>query len=70
MPQPGRGQATGSITFTIDGVAQAPVALVNGAATLRLPTLPAGAHTIGAGYGGDDSFAASTATDLTQTVNG
>lgn len=67
---PGRGPATGLVTFTIDGVAQPPVAMVSGAATLRLPTLAAGTHTIGASYGGDESFVASAAGDLTQIVTG
>ena len=31
---PGTGTLTGTVTFTIDGVAQGPVALVDGAATL------------------------------------
>jgi hypothetical protein len=55
------------VTFTVDGVPQAPVSLVNGVASLTLATLPAGSHTIAAGYGGDTTFAGSTAS-LTETI--
>ena len=63
------GTPTGSVTFVIDNVNQSPVALSNGAATLVTSTLAAGAHTVGAIYGGDGAFATSNATVLAQTVN-
>ena len=68
------GSPTGSITFTIDGVAQAPVALqvVNGLdqATLSIASLTQGQHTINAVYNGDSSLAASAAASpLVETVN-
>jgi CSLREA domain-containing protein len=57
------GMPTGTVTFTIDGTAQTPVPLqmVDGSdqATLTISTLTAGAHTIGATYNGDATFAAS-----------
>jgi predicted outer membrane repeat protein len=60
---------TGTVTFTIDGVPQAPVTLNNGVATLTLPSLAAGAHTVTAAYGGDSNFTTSTAS-VTEMVQG
>jgi hypothetical protein len=60
---------TGTVTFTIDGMAQAPVALVNGVASLTVPSLAFGQHTVTVSYGGDVNFTASTRT-LTETVSG
>jgi hypothetical protein len=65
---PGAGAPTGTVTFTIDGTAQAAVALVNGQAAFTTSTLTAGSHTIAAAYSGDGSFNSNTAT-LTQVVN-
>jgi hypothetical protein len=67
------GIPSGSVTFTIDGVSQAPVPLqlVNGSdqATLSIGSLAQGTHTISAAYSGDSSFAASAvASPLLQTV--
>jgi parallel beta-helix repeat protein len=67
------GTPTGTVTFTIDGVSQAPVPLhvVNGSdrATLSIASLARGTHTIRAAYSGDSSFAASAvATPLVETV--
>lgn len=56
----------GSVRFTIDGVVQAPIALVNGAAALDVSLAP-GAHTVLAAYLGTTEFAASNAT-FTQGV--
>jgi hypothetical protein len=61
------------VTFTIDGVSQAPVPLhvVGGSdqATLSIESLAQGTHTIRAAYSGDSSFAASAVTTaLVQTV--
>jgi hypothetical protein len=67
---PGTGTPTGTITFTIDGVAQAPVALGSGkSVTIKTSTLTVGAHTITAAYSGDANYTASTSGTLTQTVN-
>jgi hypothetical protein len=50
---PGNGVPTGSITFVIDGVSQAPVALdANGKATLTRSNLAVGRHAISANYTG------------------
>lgn len=64
------GTPTGTVTFTIDGVAQSPVT-VNGSAqaTLALATLSAGSHTVSATYNGDGTFTASTGSLPTQVVN-
>ena len=67
------GPPTGTVTFTIDGVAQPPVplAVVNGVAQAAFPTstLAGGNHTLTAAYSGDANFAASTSPPLTQAVN-
>jgi hypothetical protein len=67
------GTPSGNVTFTIDGVSTAPVPLhvVKGSdqATLSIPSLGEGRHTISAAYGGDSSFAASVlASQLVLTV--
>jgi streptogramin lyase len=59
---------TGTVTFTIDGVAQAPLALTNGTATITTASLAVGAHTIVVTYNGDANFTSSTSASLTQTV--
>ena len=68
----GQAQATGNVTFTVDGVAQPPAALsiVNGqdAATLTLDALTTGNHIITAAYDGDSSFVTSTS-DSSDPVN-
>lgn len=66
------GTPTGTVTFTIGGVAQAPVplALVAGkdVATFSTTTLATGTNTISAAYSGDSAFAPSTAPALAQIV--
>ncbi|QIG45570.1 Ig-like domain repeat protein [Nocardioides anomalus] len=52
---PNAERATGQVTFTIDGVAQAPVQAVAGRATLNR-TLAPGPHTLSATYAGDDHY--------------
>ena len=63
---------TGSVTFTIDGKTQPPVALklVKGQeqATLTLPSLAPGKHTFQAAYNGAGSFAASQSTVVTLVI--
>ena len=61
---------TGTVTFTLDGTAQAPVTLDgSGSAALTASTLPVGSHSITAAYGGDTNNNASTSGALTQAVN-
>ena len=51
---------TGAVTFSIGGIAQAPVSLVNGAATLTVSTLAVGSHVVTAAYApADQAFIAS-----------
>jgi hypothetical protein len=61
----------GSVTFSVDGAAQASVTLSGGMATFTTSAIVAGSHTITASYGGFTStaysFSTSTAS-LTQTV--
>jgi hypothetical protein len=54
---PNAERATGQVTFTIDGVAQAPVNATAGRATLNR-ALPPGPHTLSASYAGDDHYTA------------
>ncbi|HEY6413203.1 MAG TPA: Ig-like domain repeat protein [Edaphobacter sp.] len=66
--------ATGTVTFYLDSTTRslgtplgtAPV--VNGTATLTIPSLPLGTHTVSAAYSGDANFAPSTSTLFTVTV--
>jgi hypothetical protein len=52
---------TGTVTYTVDGVAQTPVTLSGaGTADFSPATLGAGSHTIDAAYSGDSNYAAST----------
>jgi large repetitive protein len=73
-PQSGTNTPTGTVTFTIDNVAQAPVPLqvVNGhdVATLPASNLTAGTHQITAAYSGDPAFAvSSTQSPVTLTIS-
>ena len=65
---PGSGTPTGTVTFTVDGVEQPPVDLVDGVATLRLTGLSIGTHTITASYSGDGTHATSTSSVFPQIV--
>jgi hypothetical protein len=66
------GTPTGTVTFTIDGKAQAPVALsIAGGqdhATFTTSTLTPGNHTITAVYNGDTYFASSLSNSVTPGV--
>ena len=65
----GDGTPTGTVTFTVDGTAQAPVALDgNGQASFATDTLAPGNRTIDAAYSGEAAYTASSDT-LTQTVD-
>lgn len=58
---PGSGSPTGTVVFTIDTVAQNPVTLNGGSASLGGVLLDVGNHTVSAAYSGDVSFNASSA---------
>ena len=66
----GVGVATGTVMFT-DGSTTLGTGTVNGngVATITVPALTAGAHSIVASYSGDGSDFPSTSNALTQTVN-
>ena len=66
---PGTGMPSGTVTFTIDGVASTPVTLSMRHATLSSSTLPVGTHKITAQYSGNAKFLTSKSHMLTQTVN-
>jgi hypothetical protein len=69
----GTGTPTGTVTFTIDGQARAPVSLteVGGSdqATFTTSTLMPGTHTITAAYSGDTTFASSGSEPVSVTIN-
>jgi hypothetical protein len=60
---------TGTVTFTVDGIAATPVALTSGAASTIVPNLAIGGHTVSAVYNGDATDLTSPSTVLNQTVN-
>ncbi|SEP65238.1 Putative Ig domain-containing protein [Devosia sp. YR412] len=63
------GTPGGTVTFTVDSVAQSPVTLSGGQANLLVPGLGVGSHTISAAYSGADNYAVSTSAATTGTVN-
>jgi hypothetical protein len=65
---PGSEPPTGTVTFTIDGVAQPPVPLVGGVATLTVENLSVGTHTVTASYSGDATHASGTSSAFPQIV--
>src|SRR5207249_715239 len=65
----GRGPLTGTVQFSIDGTNVGPVfTLSGGIATFTFSNLLAGTHSITASYSGDNNFAGSTSSSLTQIV--
>jgi sugar lactone lactonase YvrE len=63
------GTPTGTVQFTVDGIASgSPVAVNSGAATYSLPILTAGSHTIAASYSGDNTFLTASAPGIGITV--
>jgi hypothetical protein len=68
-PAPGSNTPQGTVTFAVDGVAQAPVALVNGVATFTTAGLSFGPHSVTAAYSGDVNFTSNT-TSVSETVLG
>src|SRR5262249_17075351 len=65
----GAGTPTGTVTFTIDGVAQPDMTLNNGQAVLSTTALTVGGHTVAAVYNGAMNFNTSTSPTLAQAVN-
>jgi len=67
---PGSGAPTGSVTFTIDGVARGTVGMTNGVAALFLPNgLSQGSHSIVVKYLGDGNYSPSN-TSFTMLFGG
>jgi FtsP/CotA-like multicopper oxidase with cupredoxin domain len=60
--------ATGTVTFTIDGTFAGTLPVVGGSAALPTSGLPVGTHVVSADYSGDGTHLSSTAATLTQTV--
>jgi virginiamycin B lyase len=67
------GTPTGTVTFSIDGQAETPVALaLKGGidqAQFTTSTLSAGSHTVSASYSGDNNVSASSGSLVTQAVD-
>jgi hypothetical protein len=61
--------ATGAVTFNVDGVEQSTALLTGGQPQFSISNLSPGTHTISATYSGDPTFAPSTSNVVTQTVN-
>ena len=72
-PASGGGTPSGTVTFSIDGVAQPPVtlAVVNGLdeATFTTSSLSAGSHSIEATYKGDNTFASTSSSVQDETLS-
>ncbi|MCW2585066.1 MAG: hypothetical protein JWN55_582 [Frankiales bacterium] len=66
---PGKGVPTGTVTFTVDGVAQPAVALVAGTAKTTATFKTTGSHPVSAAYSGDANYLASTSAAYSETVN-
>jgi hypothetical protein len=63
------GTPTGSVTFSVDGVAQAPVAVnANGQAGIILSTLSIGTHSVTARFNNGNTNFAPTTAGISQTV--
>jgi sugar lactone lactonase YvrE len=61
-PASGTGVPAGSVTFSVDGMAAAPVTLDDtGHASYTTSTLTVGTHTVSASYSGSSTYAASSA---------
>ena len=65
---PGSGTPSGFVTLTIDGDPVGVVELTNGAASLTTSFAVPGDRIIGASYGGDSNFVASSTVGVVQTV--
>jgi subtilase family serine protease len=61
-------QPTGTVTFTLDGVSQPAATVTAGSpstASITLPPISAGSHTLVGAYSGDSNFASSTSSTVT-----
>ncbi|MGB8260632.1 MAG: Ig-like domain repeat protein, partial [Terracidiphilus sp.] len=68
---PGSTTPSGTVNFTLDGVSQQVQSVTAGTpstATVTLPVLSAGTHSLGGTYSGDNYYATSTATPVSLTV--
>jgi sugar lactone lactonase YvrE len=65
---PGTPTPTGTVTFAIDGVNQVPTPLNGATATLVLPALGGGTHTISATYNGSATYAGSATTTVSSVM--
>ena len=63
------GAPTGTVTFTDGPTTLGTNTITNGAAALTTSTLGGGLHSITASYSGDSTFATSTSSPLSQSVN-
>jgi hypothetical protein len=68
-PASGTAVPTGTVSFTIDGVAKPALTLVDGTITMPLPALAPGDHTATAAYSGSTAHNASTSAALKVTVS-
>jgi len=66
---PGAGTPTGTVTFKDGATTLGTGSVAGGTATFSTTTLPVGARSITAVYGGDTNFNGSTSSALTQNVN-
>ena len=67
---PGAAIATGTVTFSMDGVTQGTAVVVSGtAATLTITAPTAGTHTLQAVYSGDGNYTGSTAPIVSITIS-
>jgi sugar lactone lactonase YvrE len=60
--------ATGTVTFTVNGAQQKPVALSNNTASIQISGLSGGVNSVSATYSGDINYAPSTANAIAVTV--
>jgi len=60
---------TGTVTFTVDGTALAPVAVSGGSSAVSVPDLPAGTVEVTAAYSGDGYYAPASAGPLSHQVD-
>ncbi len=68
-PQTVTTAPTGTITFTVDNVAQAPITVANSSASIVLTGLSTASHAVIATYSGDSTYGAGTAPTLTVVVS-
>jgi hypothetical protein len=69
---PGSTVPTGTVAFTLDGATVGTQAVVAGypsTATITIPSMTPGSHTLAATYSGDTYYATSTASSVTLTVS-